>query len=170
MTRTAFRNVLLAATATAALAICPSAWAAAPHKITKIGLMVQDMSNPFFSAMDRGAKRAAAAIGATVNTQDAQLDLANQNTQIDAFIQQKVDLIVVSAVEVQQADKANQIIVTGVDGSPEAVAELKQAGSPFIGTATQAPGKMVEQAIAIGQEIANGNPRRRRSTSSPACS
>lgn len=289
MTRTTFRTALLAATAAATLVMGTNAWAAGPHKIEKIGLMVQDMSNPFFSAMDRGAKRAAAAMGATVNTQDAQLDLANQNTQIDAFIQQKVDLIVISAVDeagiepaiqrakdagivvvavdtpahgadavvetnavqageksceylfeklggkgdvllvdgtpiqtiidringcktvakrypgikivgqqaskndrasglavttdmltahpevtgifgmndpsalgatlaVQQADKAGKIIVTGVDGSPEAVAELKQPGSPFIGTATQAPGKMVEQAIAIGQDIANGKP------------
>lgn len=283
-----FRAALMAATA-AVLVMAPGARAVTPHKIAKIGLMVQDMSNPFFSAMDRGAKRAAAAMGATVNTQDAQLDLANQNTQVDAFIQQKVDLIVVSAVDeagiepavqrakeagiivvavdtpahgadavvetdavqageksceylfetlggkgdvllvdgtpiqtiidringcktvakrypgirivgqqaskndrasglavttdmltahpevrgifgmndpsalgatlaVQQADKAGKIVVTGVDGSPEAVAELKQPGSPFIGTATQAPGKMVEQAIAIGQGIANGQP------------
>ena len=64
-----------------------------PEKIEQIGLMVQDMSNPFFSAMDKGAKKAAEAIGAKLNTQDAQLDLANQNTQIDAFIQQGVDLI-----------------------------------------------------------------------------
>ena len=32
-----------------------------PTKIETIGLMVQDMSNPFFSAMDKGAKDAAAA-------------------------------------------------------------------------------------------------------------
>ncbi|MDK7197581.1 substrate-binding domain-containing protein [Actinotignum sanguinis] len=70
-----------------------------PDKIEKIGLMVQDMSNPFFSAMDKGAKEAAEKIGATLNVQDAKLDLANQNTQIDTFIQQGVDLIVVSAVD-----------------------------------------------------------------------
>lgn len=52
-----------------------------PEKIEQIGLMVQDMSNPFFSAMDKGAQKAAAEIGATVNTQDARLDLANQNTR-----------------------------------------------------------------------------------------
>ena len=70
-----------------------------PDKIEKIGLMVQDMSNPFFSAMDKGGKEAAGKIGASLNTQDAQLDLANQNNQIDAFIQQGVDLIVISAVD-----------------------------------------------------------------------
>lgn len=260
-----------------------------PSKIESIGLMVQDMSNPFFSAMDKGAKDAAAAIGATVNTQDAQLDLSAQHNQIDAFIQQGVDLIVVSAVDgqgiapaiakakeagiiviavdtpaegadavvmtnavqagersceylfekmghkgqvllvdgtpiqtiidringckavaakypeihivgqqaskndrasglavttdmltanpdvtgifgmndpsalgavlaVEQAGKAGQIIVTGVDGSPEAVAELKREGSPFIGTATQNPAEMVRQAVKIAQEIVAGNP------------
>ena len=261
--------------------------ATSPKKITSIGLMVQDMSNPFFSAMERGAKRAAKSIGATVNTQDAQLDLANQNTQIDAFIQQGVNLIVTSAVDesgiepaiarakqagiiviavdtpakgadavvmtdavqagekscdylftklggqgnvllvdgtpiqtiidringckkvakkypgikivgqqaskndrasglmvttdmltanpgvkgifgmndpsalgavlaVEQAGKSSNIIVTGVDGSPEGVAELKRKGSPFIGTATQNPGAMVEKAVAIASDMLNG--------------
>lgn len=258
-----------------------------PEKITSIGLMVQDMSNPFFSAMDKGAKEAAAKIGATLNTQDAQLDLANQNTQIDAFIQQGVNLIVISAVDeagiepaiqrakdagviviavdtpahgadavimtnavqagekscdylfqqmggkgqvllvdgtpiqtiidringcktvaknypdikivgqqaskndrasglavttdmltanpdvtgifgmndpsalgavlaVEQAGKTAQIKVTGVDGSPEAVAELKREGSPFIGTATQNPAEMVRQAVAIAVGMTEG--------------
>ena len=282
------------ATSVAALAALALAWAvpaaaAAPTKIEKIGLMVQDMSNPFFSAMDKGAKEAAAKIGATLNTQDAQLDLANQNTQIDAFIQQGVNLIVISAVDeagiepaiqrareagviviavdtpahgadavimtnavqagekscdylfqqmggqgqvllvdgtpiqtiidritgcrnvaknypgikivgqqaskndrasglavttdmltahpdvtgifgmndpsalgavlaVEQADKSSQIKVTGVDGSPEAVAELKREGSPFIGTATQNPAEMVRQAVQVAQGMVAGKP------------
>ncbi|PTE09438.1 ABC transporter substrate-binding protein [Mesorhizobium helmanticense] len=274
-----------------ALALVPGANAqsAIPKKIEKIGLMVQDMSNPFFSAMDKGGKKAAAEIGASVNTQDAQLDLGNQNTQIDAFIQQGVNLIVISAVDeagiepaiarakqagiiviavdtpakgadavvmtnavqagekscdylfqqmggkgevllvdgtpiqtiidringcktvaakypdikivgqqaskndrasglavttdmltahpdvtgifgmndpsalgavlaVEQAGKSATIKVTGVDGSPEAVAELKREGSPFIGTATQNPGEMVQQAVKIAQDIVAGNP------------
>ena len=260
-----------------------------PDKIEQIGLMVQDMSNPFFSAMDKGAQEAAAAIGASVNTQDAQLDLSAQYNQIDAFIQQGVDLIVISAVDgagiapaiakakeagiivmavdtpaegadavimtnavqagersceflfeqmggkgevllvdgtpiqtiidrisgcktvaerypdikivgqqaskndrasglavttdmltanpdvtgifgmndpsalgavlaVEQAGKSGQIIVTGVDGSPEAVAELTREGSPFVGSATQNPGEMVRQAIKIAQDMVAGNP------------
>lgn len=258
-----------------------------PQKIEQIGLMVQDMSNPFFAAMEKGAKDAAAEIGATLNTQDAQLDLANQNTQIDAFIQQGVDLIVISAVDqagiapaierakqaglivmavdtpavgadavfmtnavqagelsctylfeqmggkgqvllvdgtpiqtiidritgcknvaanfpdikivgqqasrndrasgmavttdmltanpevagifgmndpsalgavlaVEQAGKMEQIKVTGVDGSPEAVQELNRAGSPFIGTATQNPAEMVRQAVRAAVAMTEG--------------
>ncbi|NNM46825.1 ABC transporter substrate-binding protein [Knoellia koreensis] len=283
----------LGAACVLSLAACssgdPAGGAAKPEKIERIGLMVQDMSNPFFSAMDKGAKEAAKSIGATTNTQDAQLDLANQNNQIDAFIQQGVDLIVVSAVDedglqpaierarnagiiviavdtpakgadavvmtdavqageksctflfeqlggkgnvllvdgtpiqtirdridgckkvkekfpgikivgqqaskndrasglavttdmltatpdvqgifgmndpsalgavlaVEQAGKAGQVKVTGVDGSPEAVAELKRPGSPFIATATQNPAEMVRQAVKVAQDIVAGNP------------
>lgn len=282
--------VAASAVAVAAMTCFSAAHAqSAPTKIEKIGLMVQDMSNPFFAAMTKGAEDAAKAIGATVNTQDAQLDLANQNTQIDAFIQQGVNLIVISAVDeagiepaitrakeagiiviavdtpakgadavimtdavqageksceylfsqmggkgqvllvdgtpiqtiidritgcknvaknypdikivgqqaskndrasglavttdmltanpdvtgifgmndpsalgavlaVEQAGKTGQIKVTGVDGSPEAVAELKREGSPFIGTATQNPAEMVREAVKVAQEMVANNP------------
>lgn len=281
------RAILASTIAFAALSLPAAAQTAAPTKIERIGLLVQDMSNPFFSAMDKGAQKAAAEIGASVNTQDAQLDLATQNNQIDTFIQQGVNLIVVSAVNevglepaigrakeagiiviavdtpakgadavvmtnavqagersceylftqmggkgevllvdgtpiqtiidriqgcrnvaakfpdikivgqqaskndrasglavttdmltanpdvtgifgmndpsalgavlaVEQAGKSGQIKVTGVDGSPEAVAELKREGSPFIGTATQNPGGMVQEAIRIAQAMAAG--------------
>ncbi|MGX9347307.1 ABC transporter substrate-binding protein [Microbacterium sp. KNMS] len=283
---------LLAAAAAAVTSVtgCTSGdaeTAAGPEEIASIGLMVQDMSNPFFAAMEKGAKEAAEEIGATVNVQDAQLDLANQNTQIDAFIQQNVDLIVISAVDeagiepaierakragiiviavdtpakgadvvvmtdaveageiscrylfeqmggsgellivdgtpiqtitdritgcekaledypdievvghqnskndratglavttdmltatptatgifgmndpsalgavlaVEQAGLTDQVVVTGVDGSPEAVDELQRDGSPFVGTATQNPAEMVRQAVAVAQGIVAG--------------
>lgn len=284
------QRIFMATSATAMLALSMFSTAeAADAKITKIGVMVQDMSNPFFAAMSKGATEAAAAIGATVNVQDAQLDLGNQNTQIDAFIQQGVNLIVISAVNeagiepaierakqagiiviavdtpahgadavvmtnavqageksceylftkmggkgevllvdgtpiqtiidriqgcknvaknypdikivgqqaskndrasglavttdmltahpdvkgifgmndpsalgavlaVEQANAQDHIIVTGVDGSPEAVKELERSGSPFIGSATQNPAEMVRQSVKIAQDIAAGNP------------
>ena len=43
-----------------------------------------------------------------------------------------------------------------MDGSPEAVEELKREGSPFIGTATQSPGVMVEEAVKIAVEMTKG--------------
>lgn len=287
--RKAWLAVAVTAVITTMTGFIPAASAAPQEgkKISHIGLMVQDMSNPFFSAMEMNAKQAAAKIGATLNVQDAQVDLANQNTQIDAFIQQKVDLIIISAVDesgiepaiqrakaagiiviavdtpargadaeimtnaiqagetsceylfsqmggkgkvllvdgtpiqtiidrikgcknvaqkypdikivgqqasrndrasslmvttdmltanpdvsgifgmndpsalgavlaVEQAGKAGAIKVTGVDGSPEAVEELKRSGSPFIGTATQNPGEMVRQAISLAQDMVDG--------------
>lgn len=114
-------SMAVSAIAFVAAGMLPAMAQDTPAKIEQIGLMVQDMSNPFFAAMEKGALDAAAKIGATVNTQDAQLDLANQNTQIDAFIQQGVDLIVISAVDqagiapaIERA-KAAGIIVMAVD-------------------------------------------------------
>ncbi|WP_413451724.1 ABC transporter substrate-binding protein [Georgenia phoenicis] len=293
--RTTTRALPLAAAIlvpTLGLAACTSGdteQAAGPEEIESIGLMVQDMSNPFFSAMERGAQDAADEIGASLNTQDAQLDLAAQNTQIDAFIQQGVDLIVISAVDeegiepaiqrakqagiivvavdtpavgadaavmtdaveagekaceylfeqlggegnvlivdgtpiqtitdriegcenvladypgievvghqssqndrasglsvttdmltatpdvqgifgmndpsalgavlaVEQAGLTDQVVVTGIDGSPEGVAELEREASPFVGTATQNPAEMVREAVRIAEDIAAGNP------------
>ncbi len=284
-----FSMIAVSALAFAAAGILPASAQETPAKIEQIGLMVQDMSNPFFAAMEKGAQEAAAEIGASLNTQDAQLDLANQNTQIDAFIQQGVDLIVISAVDqagiapaierakaagiivmavdtpavgadavfqtnaiqagevsctylfeqmggkgqvllvdgtpiqtiidritgcknvaanypdiqivgqqasrndrasgmmvttdmltanpdvtgifgmndpsalgavlaVEQAGKAGQIMVTGVDGSPEAVQELNREGSPFIGTSTQNPGEMVRQAVKTAVALTEGTP------------
>jgi ribose transport system substrate-binding protein len=114
-------SMTMSALAFVAAGMLPATAQDAPAKIEQIGLMVQDMSNPFFAAMEKGAQEAAAEIGATLNTQDAQLDLANQNTQIDAFIQQGMDLIVISAVDqagiapaIERA-KAAGIIVMAVD-------------------------------------------------------
>ena len=56
-----------------------------------------------------------------------------------------------AVLAVTQANKTNQIKVTGVDGSPQAVDELKRAGSPFIGSSTQNPAEMVRQAVKIGR-------------------
>jgi len=61
-----------------------------------------------------------------------------------------------AVLAVEQAGKTAQIKVTGVDGSPEAVAELKREGSPFIGTATQNPAEMVRQAVAIAVGMTEG--------------
>lgn len=61
-----------------------------------------------------------------------------------------------AVLAVEQAGKASQIKVSGVDGSPEAVAELKREGSPFIGSATQNPAEMVRQAVKVAQDMIAG--------------
>ena len=114
--------------------------AVVPDKIESIALMVQDMSNPFFSAMTTGAEDAAEELGATINVQDAQLDLANQNTQIDAFIQQGVDLIVISAVD--------------EDGIAPAIERARAAGTIVIAVDTPAVGAdavVMTDAVEAGE-------------------
>ncbi|GAA3732022.1 ABC transporter substrate-binding protein [Salinactinospora qingdaonensis] len=89
--------------------------------IDRIGLMVQDLSNPFFIAMQEGVESAAEEMDATVTTEDGRQDLGAQNEQIDAFIQQGIDILLINAVDsegigsaVQRATEAG-ITVVAVD-------------------------------------------------------
>ncbi|MFD0773594.1 ABC transporter substrate-binding protein [Streptomonospora algeriensis] len=68
-------------------------------EIETIGLMVQDLSNPFFSAMQAGVENAAEDMGAEVVTEDGRQDLGAQNEQIDAFIQQQIDVLLINPVD-----------------------------------------------------------------------
>ncbi len=90
-------------------------------KVTKVGLMLQDISNPFFAAMQTGMQEEAKAQGFEVNVQDGRQDLGTQNDQIDAFISQGVQLILLNAVDsegigsaVARAQAAG-IVVVAVD-------------------------------------------------------
>ncbi|WP_131101363.1 ABC transporter substrate-binding protein [Streptomonospora litoralis] len=69
------------------------------EEIETIGLMVQDLSNPFFTAMQTGVENAAEDMGAEVVTEDGRQDLGAQNEQIDAFIQQQIDILLINAVD-----------------------------------------------------------------------
>lgn len=73
--------------------------AAASGEIDKVGLMLQDVSNPFFATMKYSVEQLGEAEGFDVNVQDGQQDLGQQNAQIDAFIQQKIDVLLINAVD-----------------------------------------------------------------------
>lgn len=99
-------------------------------KIEKVGLMVQDLSNPFFAAMQDRMEEQAKEDGFTLNVQDGRQDLGAQNDQIDAFIQQQFDVILINPVDsdaiesaVERA-KAAGITVVAVDAN----AKGSQAG------------------------------------------
>ena len=68
-------------------------------KVESVALMVQDAGNPFFAAMTAGVEAAAKDLGASFTAQDGRQDLATQNEQIDAFIQQGLDILLINAVD-----------------------------------------------------------------------
>jgi ribose transport system substrate-binding protein len=91
-----------------------------------IGLTVQNLSNPFFVAMSKGAADAAKKNNAEVVTVSADGDLAKQTAQIEDFITKKVSMILVNAVDSK-----------GIAG---AVTEAKAAGIPIIAVDVGADG------------------------------
>ena len=94
-------------------------------EVEKVGLMLQDISNPFFAAMQDRMTDVAKEQGFDLNVQDGRQDLAAQNDQIDAFVQQGVDLILINAVDSEGIGsgvaraKAEGIAVVAVDVDAE---------------------------------------------------
>jgi ribose transport system substrate-binding protein len=68
-------------------------------EVASVGLMVQDLSNPFFASMSNGVEAAAEELGATFSAQDGRQDLGAQNDQIDTYIQQGLDVLLINAVD-----------------------------------------------------------------------
>ena len=77
-------------------------------EVKAVGLMVQDLGNPFFNSMKNGVESAAKDLGATFTAQDGRQDLAAQNDQIDAFIQQGIDVLLINAVDSEGVGPAVQ--------------------------------------------------------------
>lgn len=113
---------------------------AAAGEVKKVGLMVQDLSNPFFVSMQHGVEAKAKEIGATLSTQDGRQDLGTQNEQIDAFIQQRIDVLLLNAVDskgiasaVVRA-KAAGITVVAVDVAAEGASATITSNNVQAGT------------------------------------
>lgn len=111
-----------------------------PKTIKQIGLTVQEISNPFFVAMQQGAQAEGKKIGAQVILASASHDIGTQSNQMDDFIQKHVDLILLNAADsagiapaVQRAVKAGIPVVAidvGAQGGVTATVESNnvQAG------------------------------------------
>ncbi|MFC7322466.1 substrate-binding domain-containing protein [Halobacillus campisalis] len=99
------------------------------QKDLKIGLTLNNLANPFFVSMSEAAEEYADELGAEIVVQAADADLAKQTAQIEDFITQGVDLILLNAVDsegiagaVAQADAAGIPVVSvdvGADGGIE---------------------------------------------------
>ena len=101
--------------------------AAAGKELKSVGLTVGDMANPFFVAMGKGTEEAAKKINPNVKVTalSTKYDLNTQVGQIENFIANKTDLILVNAVDAKAIapvlKKAHDagIIVVAVDVGAE---------------------------------------------------
>lgn len=98
------RKTLLGAAAglaVAALALtgCQASGPAAGDDSYSVGVTFSDLSNPVWAELVQEAQSYGAEEGMSVNYVDAQSDAAKQVTQIENFIQQGVDAIIICAVD-----------------------------------------------------------------------
>jgi ribose transport system substrate-binding protein len=91
-----------------------------------VGFTLQNLINPYFVAMSKGATAGAMLHGADVIIESAEGDLAMQTAQIQDFIAKKVSIILLNAVDSK-----------GIAG---AVGQAKEAGIPIIAVDVEADG------------------------------
>ncbi|CAM2154520.1 ribose transport system substrate-binding protein [Pararobbsia alpina] len=117
----------LASVAACSLLALASAAHAGDRPLKSVGVTVGDLANPFFVAIGQGATEEAHKINpnAQVTVVSAKYDLNTQVGQIENFIANKVDLIVLGAADskgiapaVKKAEKAG-IVVVAVDVAAE---------------------------------------------------
>lgn len=91
----------------------------------KIGMTVPGLKFPFFVIMKNDAEKAAAKLGATIVFADAQNDSAKQAADIENFVAQKVDAILVSPMTVDSQVPAIEAAVNA--GIPVATIDRKSS-------------------------------------------
>ncbi len=93
-----------------------------------IGVLLGDLGNPFFEQIGRGVEDAAARLvgpNARVTVRSSGFDFDRQLVQIDAFIKDHVDLLILNAVDTQKVGPAVRrardagIVVVAIDVSAE---------------------------------------------------
>jgi ribose transport system substrate-binding protein len=138
--------------------------AAVENKMDSVALMVSDLSNPFFASMETSLTAQAEAEGFALNVQDGRQDLNAQNEQIDAFIQQGVDILLLNAVDsagiqpaVERAIAAGMVVIAVGDkaSGAQAVAAVNntQAGSAACEFMAEQMGGKGEVAIIDGTAV-----------------
>lgn len=83
-------------------------------------------------------------------------DLLTAFDQIDAVFAINDPTGIGADLAIQQAGRDGEMFIVGVDGAPDAVVALNQAGSDFVATPSQDPYEMARRAVEIGNEILQG--------------
>lgn len=79
----------------------------------RVALSISNLKNPFFAALHEGAQKSAKLLGVVLITKDAKNDNAQQLTDMESLIQQKVDAIIVNPTD-------TELISSGIELANEA--------------------------------------------------
>ena len=83
-------------------------------------------------------------------------DLLTAFDQIDAVFAINDPTGIGADLAIQQAGRAGEMFIVGVDGAPDAVVALNQAESDFVATPSQDPYEMARRAVEIANRILGG--------------
>lgn len=106
----------------------------------RVGVTFMTLNSPFFEAMQRGVKEEAEKAGVEVVISDAQLNAAQQISSVENLIAQKVDVILLNAVD-------SKAVVPAVEAA-------NKAGIPVICLDVMAEGGDIASFIASNNKAA----------------
>lgn len=142
----------VAAIACAALGACSSSGgsstsaSASPGSATKtIGVSIQNREAQFYQDMESGMDAEAKKYGYTVNVVDANRDNARQQSQVEDFISQKVDAIVLTPYDSQAIGSA--------------IAEANRAGIPVFTADIASTSKIGKVVAHVASDNVQGGER-----------
>lgn len=118
------------------------------EKIT-VGVSFMTLNSPFFEAMQKGVEEEAKAAGIEVIVSDAQLNVADQISSVENLIAQKVDVILLNAVDSKAVVPAVEAANTA--GIPVICLDVMAEGgdiTAFIASNNKAAGEMGGEFIA----------------------
>ncbi|MFZ5879454.1 MAG: D-ribose ABC transporter substrate-binding protein [Chloroflexota bacterium] len=131
----------------------------APAKKIVIGLSLSTLDNPFFVSVRDGAQEAADRLDAELIVADAGNDSAAQQTQIEDFIAQKVDILLVNPVDsdavgaaIQAANDAGVPVIT-LDRSANAGQVASHIASDNVAGGRMAANYLAEVLGKTGQVV-----------------
>ena len=124
--------------------------AASPAAAQDIGITLSNFDDVFFTSMREGMADEAAKTGASLQTEDARLDIGRQLSQVQNFIAQGVDAIIVNPVDATSTKPMTEAAIAAgiplvyvnrdpVDGMP--------AGTWFVGSRDLEGGTLQAQEV-----------------------
>jgi inositol transport system substrate-binding protein len=127
----------------------PDAKAGAPSdKPPVIGVTLLNLSAEFVSALDRTMKAEARKLGAELVVNDAQLSADRQIQQVESFVAQKLDAVILNPCQVDGSSPAVDAALRAGIPIVNVNSETRSAPTAFIGSRDEDAGRMAMEFVA----------------------
>jgi len=113
-----------------------------------IGVSLMNLSNEFIVMLDRSMQAKARELGVELIVNDAQHDAATQVRQVENFVVQKVDAIVLNPCEVEASSPAVDKAIAGGIPVLNVNSETRSAPTAFVGSSDEESGRIAMGYIA----------------------
>ncbi len=138
----------LLALAACVLAGCSGQRTASPEKKPVIGVTLLNLSNEFIVSLDHAMEERAKQLGVELIVNDAQRSADTQVRQVESFIAQKVDAVILNPCEVEASSPAVEKAMAAGIPIVNVNSETKAAPTAFVGSHDEDSGRIAMEYLA----------------------